>query len=236
MGSYSGNLGQPDRTKAVAAVAIVHAAIALIILTGLNVPVVRSAVEHMTTITIVEPPVPPPLVPPPAPIPDRARMEQGAPAKRARPTEVVAPKSPIPEPSPIIAAPVAATGAAASSGAAAAGNGTGAGGAGTGPGGGGYGDTSRFTPARLVHNLSRRDYASIAGDQNSGGSADMAISITPDGRVGDCRTIRSSGNAGVDRRVCQLVIQRLRFRPALDDSGRPIVYRTNYHASWQLGY
>ena len=90
MGSYSGNIGRPDRTKAIVAVVAVHAALAAVILTGLNVSTIRQAVEHMTTIDIVEPPKPPPQ-PPPAPTPDRAKEAEGAAAKQAKPTEIVAP-------------------------------------------------------------------------------------------------------------------------------------------------
>ena len=235
MGSYSGNIGRPDRTRAIAGVVAVHAALAAVILTGLNVSTIRQAVEHMTTIDIVEPPAPPPQ-PQPAPTPDRAKEAEGAAAKQARPTEIVAPPPKLTPPSPVVAAPVAGSGAAATSGAALSGSGTGAGGSGTGPGGGGQGDTSHFTPARLVRNISRGDYRAIATGRLAVGSADVSIAIATNGAVSDCRLIRSSGDGAIDRGLCPLLVQRLRFRPALDDRGRPIPYRTNYHASWQLGY
>ena len=84
MGSYSGTPDTPERTKALAGVIVVHAALAAIILTGLNVHTVRRAVEHMTTIDIADPPPPPPPVrPPPAKKPDRARLEEGAAGKKS---------------------------------------------------------------------------------------------------------------------------------------------------------
>ncbi|MBA3670349.1 MAG: hypothetical protein H0W71_09880, partial [Sphingomonas sp.] len=159
MGSYSGNLGQPDRTKAIGGVVAVHVLLALVIMTGLNVSVIRAAVDHMTIITIADlAPPPPPVEPPPSRQPDRAKDAEDAAAKASKPTEIVAPKQQLPVTNPVVAAPVAGTGSAAKSGAALVGTGTGAGGNGNGSGGGGLGDTSRFTPARLVRNLSRGDY------------------------------------------------------------------------------
>lgn len=233
MASYRGIVDPKDRAAAIAAVVAVHGLLAAIILTGLNVNAVRRAVETMTTISIVEPPPPPPLPPPKQA--ERAKQKEGAAGKKAEPTKVVAPPSPIPRPSPIAAAPVAGAGNAPRAGAASAGSGTGAGGSGSGRGGGGTGDTSGFTPPRLVRNIGRGDYQLIAGGRLPVGSADVAIAITPSGAVNDCRLVRSSGDAAVDRGLCPLLVERLRFRPALDDAGRPIGYRTNYHASWRLG-
>lgn len=237
MGSYSGNLGQPDRTRAIAGVVAVHVLLALIIVTGLNVSTIRAAVDHMTTITIADPPPPPPPVdPPPARQPDRAKQAEGAAAKISKPTEIVAPPQKLPTPNTVVAAPVAGIGSAAKSGAALAGTGTGAGGNGTGAGGGGLGDTSRFTPARLVRNLSSGDYQSIASGRMPVGSADVTLAIAATGAVADCRLLRSTGDPLIDRGLCPLLMHRLRFHPALDDRGRPIPYRTNYRANWQLRF
>jgi hypothetical protein len=38
----------------------------------------------------------------------------------------------------------------------------------------------------------------------------------------------------VDAGLCPLITQRLRFRPAMDASKRPIPYRLEYVASWTL--
>lgn len=226
-----------DRWKAIAAAVAVNGALGLMILTGLNVRMVSQAVERLKTFDIRLPPPPPPPPPPAARRPQPAKKPQGAPAKAAQPTPVVAPPPRIPAPSPIPAAKVAGTGSASTSGAAAAGNGTGAGGYGSGRGGGGGGtDYSRFTPARLIRNLSRGDYRSITAGMMPVGSADAAIVISSDGRVSACRLIRSSGNPIVDERVCPIIQERLAFRPALDSSGRPIEVRTSFHASWSVGY
>ena len=59
MSSYRGTADRPgfdnnSRAKAIAAVVAVHAALAFVILSGLNVRMVRSAVERLTTSTAME--------------------------------------------------------------------------------------------------------------------------------------------------------------------------------------
>jgi periplasmic protein TonB len=235
MSSYQGTAGRRDRAKAIAAVVAVHAALAFVILTGLNVRNVSEAVERLKTFDIAPPPPPPPPPPQPKAAPKTHAMKKpaGAPAPKAEPTPVVAPPRKIPLPSPIAAARVAGSGSAASSGAAGAGNGTGAGGAGNGAGGGGS-DYLRFTPAQLIRNLTRGDYRSIAQGRLSTGRAMVTMRVEPTGVPSHCRVIRSSGDPVVDGGLCPLIEARLRFSPALDDHGRPIVYELQYVATWRL--
>ena len=233
MSSYSGTADHSDRTKAIAAVLLVHAALAVIIVAGLNVRMVSRAIEQLQTFDIREPPPPPPPPPPPATRPHAATRPQGAPARKAEPTPVVAPQPKLPVPSPIPAAKVAGAGSAATSGAGVSGNGTGAGGSGNGPGGGGT-DYSRFSPAQLVRNLSRSDYQAIAGGRLPTGRAMVGLRIEASGAVGSCRIVRSSGDSDVDASLCPLISERLRFRPARDDQGRPIPYQLQYVATWAL--
>jgi protein TonB len=87
-----------------------------------------------------------------------------------------------------------------------------------------------------MRNLTRGDYRSITAGAMPVGSADVAIVVSSRGSVSGCRLIRSSGNPVVDSRLCPLIQQRLWFRPALDASGRPIDFRTNFHATWSVGY
>src|SRR3982751_6898964 len=81
MSSYTGPADRPDRAKAIAAVIAVHAALAAIILAGLNVRMVTAAVEQMKTFDVSEPPPPPRKPPPqqPAPKPQQARKAAGEP-------------------------------------------------------------------------------------------------------------------------------------------------------------
>lgn len=235
MPSYRGTVDSPDQAKAIAAVIAVHAALAAVILSGLNVGAVRNAVEQFTTIRITQPPPPPAPVqqPRPAPKPKLAKQPEGAPAKKAQATPVVAPQPKLPLPSPVVATKVAGTGTAPSSGAAAAGNGTGAGGAGTGPGGGGYGDMSRFTPARLVSNIPNSQYRRLAATGIPSGAVGVTILVNANGSVSNCRVARSSGDGAIDALVCQLTQQYVRFDPARDPYGRPVAQDITYFPSWR---
>src|SRR3954454_16204804 len=204
MSSYSGTAERPDQAKAISAVIAVHAALAAIILTGLNVRLVSQAGARLSTISIRGPPPPPPAPPPkPAPSPQPMKNPAGAPARKAEATPVVAPQPRLPLPSPIPAAKIAGTGSASTSGAGTAGNGTGAGGSGNGPGGGGA-DYSRFTPARLIRNLSRGDYRAIAGGRLPSGRAMLSLRVEANGSVGTCRIASSSGDSFVDSSLCPL--------------------------------
>jgi periplasmic protein TonB len=237
MSSYRGTADRPDQAKAIAGVIAVHAALAVAILSGLSVPVVRQAVEQLTTIDIREPPPPPPT-PPPPPASKQQQMKKaaGAPAPRAEPTPVVAPPPRIPAPSSIPAAKIAGTGSAPSSGASTAGTGTGAGGAGNGPGGGGYGDYSRFTPARMVGRIPNSEYRRISAGRIPTGSAMITFRVNPNGRISNCRIIRSSGDPYVDAMVCDAATRWLVFNPARDPAGTPvsqdITYTPNWRPSW----
>jgi protein TonB len=62
----------------------------------------------------------------------------------------------------------------------------------------------------------------------------LALRVEPSGLPSNCRVVRSSGDRVVDGGLCPLVLSRLRFRPALDDQGRPIPYQLQYVATWQL--
>lgn len=235
MASYR-STGKQDRAKAIAGVALVHVALGAIILTGLNVSMVRHVVEqHLKTFDLKEPPPPPPEPPPPR-TSERAKEEEGTAGKKAEPTPIVAPKPRIllPVKPPVVAAPVAGAGSSATAGAALSGTGTGAGGSGNGRGGGGNGDFSGFTPARLIRNLSRRDYRELTGGRMPYGRAMVSLQLDARGVPVSCRVARSTGDSYVDGGLCPLITQRLRFSPALDDQGRPIPYNLQYVASWTL--
>lgn len=224
----------PDRVKAAAGVLAVHAALAAIILTGLNVPSVTTTIERLRTFDITELPPPPPP-PPPSSTPDRAKEKEGAAAKKALATPIVAPppKIVLPAKSPIVASRVPSTGSAATAGAAASGTGTGAGGSGTGLGGGGRGDFSRFTPARMLNKIPDREYRRISAGRMRWGSATIAFRVNPDGRMSNCRIARSSGDPYIDSIVCAAATNYLQFRPARDPDGRAIAQDMTYTPTWR---
>lgn len=235
MSHYRGTAEAQDKAKAMAGVLLVHAGLAAVILSGLNVHSVARTIEHLQTFDISESPPPQPPPPPPAQRAERARDEAGAPAKKAEATPVVAPrpKLVVPAKTPIVAAPIAGQGSAPSTGAAAAGTGTGAGGSGNGPGGGGNGDLSRFTPARMLNKIPDREYRRISAGLIPRGSATIAFRVTPDGRMKGCRITRSSGDASVDSVVCDAATRYLRFSPARDPDGRAIAQDLTYTPTWR---
>jgi len=230
MAYYTGTASRPDRAKAIAAVVAVHAALAAALLTGLNVSTVRETFERMTTIDIREPPPPPPVKPPPAQPKPQAKKPAGAPAPRAEPSPVVAPKPRLPVLSPIPAAKIAGAGSASSSGAGTSGTGTGAGGSGYGPGGGG---TGGFTPAQKITKVPDSEYRRLVSASGMDrGSVGVSIRVTPDGRATNCRIVRSSGSPVADSLMCQLTEEYVRFRPALDAQGRPIAQDVTWYPNW----
>ena len=229
MSSYRGTADRPDQAKAVVAVVAVHAALAFVILSGLNVKVVQQAVEQLKTFNLQTPPPPPPVPPPPKPQPQKVKEAAGAPAKKAEPAPIVAPPPVIPAPSPLPAAKVAGTGSASTSGAGAAGNGTGAGGSGNGPGGGG---ASPFTPARKLTKIPDREYGRFAATGIASGSVAIGVRVNPDGSLSNCHVLRSSGNPAADALMCQLFVQYVRFSPARDPAGRPIAEDITWVPIW----
>ena len=222
----------PDRMKALGGVAVVHAALAAIILSGLTVHTVTQTVERLKTFDIRE--VPPPPPPPPSSKAERARNEEGAAGKKALPTPIVAPppRITVPYKPPVTAARVASTGSAATAGAAAAGSGTGAGGSGTGLGGGGNGDYSGFTPARRIARIPDREYRRLASTGIPSGSVGVTILVNRDGSISNCRVARSSGNASIDLLMCQLTLRYVRFSPARDASGHAIAQDITFYPNW----
>jgi protein TonB len=229
MSSYRGTADRPDKAKAITAVVAVHAALAVVIFTGLNGRIVTHAIESLKTFDIREPPPPPPPPPPPSSRP-KAKLEEGTAGKKAEPTPVVAPQPKLPIPSPIPAAKIAGTGNATTAGAANSGTGTGAGGSGSGRGGGGSGE---FTPAQKITKIPNREYRRlVAASGMDRGSVGVAIRVTPEGIASNCRIVRSSGNPMADALMCQLTEQYVRFRPARDPGGQPVAQDLTWYPNW----
>lgn len=222
---------RPDRWKAMLAAIATTGILGAVIVSGLSVRAVSSAVDALKTFSITAPKAPPPPPPPPRlqVKPQPAKRPQGAPAKQANPSPIVAPKPIVPTASPIAAAPVAGTGTASAAGAGSAGNGTAAGGYGSGLGGGG---TGAFVPARKISKIPNSEYRRFASLGVPSGLAGVTIRVNPDGTPSDCRVARSSGNPAADSLICQLTVAYVRFSPARDPSGRPIAQDVTFFPNW----
>jgi protein TonB len=233
---YRPETNKRERGMTLAAVLLVHAGIglALLNLTG-AVEIVKN--EDLTQlINIGAEPPPPPEVEMTVEDDAAPEAEGAASAKNieSNATPVAAPKPrialPVPAPMPVTETPNTGSdptqGASdvvgPGTGAGGVGTGTGSGGSGSGTGGGGRGAGTR--PALVSAGLTARDYPpEIARSWPRGGQVFVAIRVQLDGRATDCRVDRSFGNPAADQWTCSLVMNKLRFRPATDDNGRPFV-------------
>ncbi|MDT9600097.1 energy transducer TonB [Sphingosinicella rhizophila] len=218
-----------DRIKAAAGAVLLQGLLAYFLLSGMKVPVPERVSEPLSLISILLAPPSEPIVPPPV----RNRRPEGEaspPNIRSRATQIVAPPPVVtlPLPPPLVAAPVAGPGYEPTQGAAdVRGPGTGAGGEGDGRGGGGLGDGDggggRGIPPRLMKGRIRNaDYPESAKRVLAGGTVTVLYTVATNGRVVDCQIQRSSGHADLDATTCRLIVERFRYRPSLDDRGRPI--------------
>jgi len=196
-----------------------------------------SSLVTVTVRTAEEPPTEP-APPEPEAEPDEGRAAPEAP--RATPRPVTAPKPQVPIARPSAAPPVSDSGNANSAGAGERGEGTGAGGEGDGLGsgrqGGGRGGIAVTRPEK------------IAGDINAGSDFDtppggrqirwghrvvVHMTVGVDGRASNCRIIEQGPDPVAARRVCDLAVERFRFRPARDGNGDPVPAIYGWQQSWR---
>lgn len=232
-----------DRIGGAALTALLTAALGYALLAGLTVRTLPGVDAALATFDIAQPPSEPPP-PPVAERPAKAPRREGAaatPNLTSRATDLVAPEPVVPIATPpLITTLQAGTSSDPTSGNAAivgpgtgsggTGNGTGNGGAGNGAGGGGGG-----TPPRQIGgSISKRDYPRDLFAANIGGRVGVLYVVSPDGRVTDCEIEHSSGNAELDDATCDLIIQRFRFRPALDAQGQPVESMIEENHTWVI--
>jgi len=229
-----------DRIATIVAVLAIHAGLAFALI-NLSGPVREALPEEVVEMFDVTEPPPPPVVEE-IPQPEEAqpeREESAASPKNieSQATPVVAPKPPISLPIPV-PIPVTQTPGQGSdrtqgasdvvgpgTGAGGQGTGTGSGGSGRGTGGGGSGGQGT-RPTLITPSLTRRDYPEAVANawpRSRDAFVALAVRVQLDGRATDCKINRSSGVPTIDQWTCRLVESRLRFRPATDDRGRPII-------------
>ena len=239
--AQSDQLGPRPRLLALVLVAIVHLGLLLIVLRGLGVagvlPEPARSVLLATDIPLAAPsPTPSPSTPPAT---SRDEGREGMSARKARATQVVAPRPRVVMPPTVVAAaPAASTGNDSRSGASAGTEGTGGGaaGAGTGSGGAGNGAGGRFVatrPVKIAGDItSSRDYPREGRETRLGRSVVVMLSVGTDGRVAGCKIYRPSGDASADAVTCKLATERFRFRPALDQHGVPVESTFGWEQRW----
>ncbi|MEP6983052.1 MAG: energy transducer TonB [Sphingomicrobium sp.] len=236
--AYRTDVNARDKGGAIVAVVAVHAALLLALL---NLSGTSDLADPQSALRIIDLSNPPPPPPPPPPPQQRQQLrpkdkEGGSAPKniRSQATPVVAPKPRIETPpvQKIAASETPRQGAAPTQGASnvrgpgtgagGIGNGTGSGSGGNGPGGGG--DNGVAEPPHLATPvLSGRDFPRELLDQWPGGvPVFLRLRVNPQGYVSECNVLRGTGVATIDATMCNIVHDRLRFRPALNRSGQAV--------------
>lgn len=186
------------------------------------------------TVTVTTPPEPPP--PENQPEPDEGA--QGAPGEEAVPRPVTAP-TPKLEVKPTPRPQASSTGTANRSGASESGEGTGAAGTGQGTGSGnrgsGQGGIAVTKPVHISGEINNaRDYPVPEGGRAARRGTEVIVRVVVgvDGRARNCSIYRASPDAEADRITCQLVEQRLGFRPAQDANGNKVAAPFYWRQRW----
>ena len=232
---YRSDLNSRDKGGAVAAVIAIHAALLFVWYSSgmgnvLNDPDIR--ITQLIDVSLKPPPPPPQQRQQPKP----KEKEGGSAPKniRSQATPVVAPKPKIEMPpvNQIAATERPRQGTAPTQGASdvrgpgtgagGIGNGTGNGSGGNGPGGGG--DNGVAEPPHLVTRvLTGRDLPRDIFDQwPRSATVYMRLRIDARGYVAECTIDRGTGLPTIDNALCNLVHERLRFRPAVNRSGQAV--------------
>ena len=78
------------------------------------------------------------------------------------------------------------------------------------------------------------DYPPLALRAEMQGTTHTIITIGTDGRVSDCRILKSSGSSLLDTHSCALVTARFVFDPALDAKGHAIEVQAVQPVAWVM--
>lgn len=226
-----------ERMRAIAPVVAIHALLGYAFVTGLDFEIVRDEASRLKLFSVAPELPPPPVAVRPEPAADRP---EGAAAPPSRPpTAIVAPppQIPIERPPPVTAAPVPGSGANRTTGTSdVAGLGSGAGGEGTGTGSGGAGSGTGGGLGRPAEQISgalmHSDYPRDAKRKGEQGSVFVRYIVGTDGRVRDCQILFSTASSRLNEVTCAVIEKRFRFRPALDEAGRPTEWTIRRDFDW----
>lgn len=220
--SYLNHAQDPARRATALAVTVtVHAALAVVLVTGLRYTGIIETVERRPIIEFETPEPPPPpkdeIVPDVPKAPDvmapRPPIELAeVPPVQPRefdPAEIPqVPVVPIPQPTGTLTDPPRPTPSFTPKGAAP------------------RGDTARW--------VTTQDYPAAALRRESEGTTHFRLVVGTDGRVDACEVTRSSGDPQLDEAACKNVERRARFEPATDGNGRKVVGTYTSKVNWQI--
>ena len=83
-----------------------------------------------------------------------------------------------------------------------------------------------YFPTPVAFNVDERDFRNVPIRTTSNAVPNFRVSVSAQGRVTGCEPGQGSGNDAVDRRICELLIERGRYLPLTDIFGDPIPSRT----------
>lgn len=222
-------------------VLVIHAALFVGLIRALAPNLVAGAMETVeslvtVTVTVPEEPEPEPTM---VPTPEPDAGAEGAAGERATPREVVAPEPRVTR-SASPAPRASSTGTANQSGASESGSGTGSGNSGDGTGGGGTGSGSGAVgiatrPSVRSGSIDQaRDFPIPAGGRETrfGTRVEVIFTVATDGMARGCSVARSTADADTTARVCPLVMQKVRFNPAVDNNGNAVEARYGYRVDF----
>jgi protein TonB len=222
-----------ERAYALAAVLVVQAALGFALLTGLRVPVTRTADAVQKLIDFALPKPPPPPRPPPI-LTERKVVHRASSAPKAEPKPLGGSPGPQPAHAPPSVTPVVAVRPTV----APSGGGTGTApalgsGAGGGTGGQGYGaDEGGTDLEHIAGEILPSDYPPSLGRAGVGGRVSVTFTVEVNGRVTGCHVTRSSRVPELDALTCRIIEQRFRFRPSMDRYGRPYADEVDWDHDW----
>ncbi len=82
--------------------------------------------------------------------------------------------------------------------------------------------------------FSANDYPVEALDRNEQGHVGTVIRVDATGAISDCLIEKSSGSAALDRRTCELIRLRAKYKPAHDRRGRAVASEAHETVTWRI--
>lgn len=208
-----------NKVVAIIIVALIHAALGYAFVTGLAYQYVKKVSEKLNTFDVAPPPPPPPDEPPPPPPPDTPLT----PPPVVSPPPIVRNPNPPPvqvvtvaTPPPVYApaappappAPAAPPAPRVSQAA------------------GAKGDEAGW--------VTQDDYPPSALRSGAAGTSVVGWTINTQGKIENCHTLQSSGNADLDAAACRALTRRGRYSPAKDQDGNPIATTKSRRVKWVI--
>jgi len=96
--------------------------------------------------------------------------------------------------------------------------------------------TAIATPpkGRLSQFIEADDYPEFELVHAISGTVGVRLRIEPDGTVGDCVVLESSGSAGLDKQTCAVAKRRAHYAPAMSSEGKPLWSFTFERVTWMV--